>query len=107
MLRAGILAFASSAFAFTPCPIQGPDFPSPSDLTNDIILKNALNNITSSLDNATEASSALLTDLKSNETSYSVTIFDAESTLLSYHHTADALTLAPESVSNVTGMNDI
>ncbi|KAM0722514.1 hypothetical protein Q7P37_001955 [Cladosporium fusiforme] len=105
MLRTGVVAisaFTSFAFAFTPCPIQGPDFPAPSSLAKDSIFQDALKNISASLDNVTEASSALLTDLKANETSYSINVFDFESTLLSYHHTADAAALAPESVSNVT-----
>lgn len=108
MLRTGVVtisAFTSFAFAFTPCPIQGPDFPAPSSLSKDSIFQDALKNISASLDNVTEASSALLTDLKANETSYSINVFDFESTLLSYHHTADAAALAPESVSNVTGMD--
>lgn len=94
----------SSALAFTPCPIQGPDYPAPSGLADDPVFKDVVSTLTQSLDNATEQSNALLTNLKANETSYSVVVFDAKSTLLSYHHTADALTLAPESVSEVTGM---
>jgi hypothetical protein len=94
----------SSALAFTPCPIQGPDYPEPSGLADDPVFKDVVSTLTQSLDNATEQSNALLTNLKANETSYSVVVFDAKSTLLSYHHTADALTLAPESVSEVTGM---
>jgi CubicO group peptidase (beta-lactamase class C family) len=94
----------SSALAFTPCPIQGPDYPAPSGLADDPVFKDVISKLTQSLDNATEQSNALLTNLKANETSYSVVVFDAKSTLLSYHHTADALTLAPESVSEVTGM---
>jgi len=94
----------SSALAFTPCPIQGPDYPAPSGLADDPVFKDVISKLTQNLDNATEQSNALLTNLKANETSYSVVVFDAKSTLLSYHHTADALALAPESVSEVTGM---
>ena len=94
----------SSALAFTPCPIQGPDYPAPSGLADDPVFKDVISKLTQGLDNATEQSNALLTNLKANETSYSVVVFDAKSTLLSYHHTADALTLAPESVTEVTGM---
>lgn len=93
----------SNALAFTPCPIQGPDYPAPSNLADDPVFKNVIDQLTQSLDNATEQSNALLTNLKANETSYSVVVFDAKSTLLSYHHTADALALAPESISEVTG----
>jgi hypothetical protein len=95
----------SSALAFTPCPIQGPDYPAPSGLADDPVFKDVISKLTQSLDNATEQSNALLTNLKANETSYSVVVFDAKSTLLSYHHTADALALAPESVSEVTSMS--
>ena len=95
-----------SALAFTTCPIQGPDYPAPSSgLANDRVFENVVSKLTQSLDNATEQSNALLTNIKTNETSYSVVVFDAKSTLLSYHHPADALTLAPESVSEVTGVN--
>jgi hypothetical protein len=93
----------SNAFAFTPCPIQGPDYPAPSGLADDLVFKDIVNKISQSLDNATEQSNAQLTNLRANETSYSVIVFDTKSTLLSYHHTADALALAPESVSKVTG----
>ena len=93
----------SSSLAFTPCLIQGPDYPAPSGLANDPVFKDVVNKLTQSLDNATEQSNALLTNLKANETSYSVVVFDTKSTLLSYHHTADALALAPESVFEVTG----
>jgi hypothetical protein len=97
----------SSALAFTPCPIQGPDYPAPSGLADDAVFKDVVSKLTQSLDNATEQSNALLTNLKANETSYSVVVFDAKSTLLSYHHTADALALAPGSVSEVTGMHAV
>jgi hypothetical protein len=93
----------SNALAFTPCPIQGPDYPAPSGLAEDVAFKDVIDKISQSLDNATEQSNALLSNLRANETSYSVIVFDAKSTLLSYHHTADALALAPESVSEVTG----
>jgi len=100
-----ISVLLSSALAFTPCPIQGPDYPAPSRLADDAVFKDVVIKLTQSLDNATEQSNALLTNIKANETSYSVVVFDAKSTLMSYHHTANALTLAPESVSEVTGMN--
>jgi hypothetical protein len=93
----------SNALAFTPCPIQGPDYPAPSGLAEDVAFKDVIDKISQSLDNATEQSNALLSNLRANETSYSVIVFDAKSTLLSYHHTADALALAPESVSEVSG----
>jgi hypothetical protein len=93
----------STALAYKPCAIQGPDYPAPSGLADDAVFQDIIKGIAQSLDNATEQSNALLTPLKSNETSYSVLVFDANSTLLSYHHTADALALAPESVSEVTG----
>jgi hypothetical protein len=93
----------SNALAITPCPIQGPDYPAPSGLAEDVAFKDIIGKISQSLDNATEQSNALLSNLRANETSYSVIVFDAKSTLLSYHHTADALALAPESVSEVTG----
>jgi hypothetical protein len=93
----------SNTLAFTPCPIQGPDYPAPSGLAEDVAFKDVIDKISQSLDNATEQSNALLSNLRANETSYSVIVFDAKSTLLSYHHTADALALAPESVSEVSG----
>lgn len=99
-----LTALLSSAVAFTPCPLQGPDYPAPSGLASDPVFKDVVSKLTQNLDNAAEQSNALLTNLKANETSYSVVVFDAKSTLLSYHHTADALSLAPESVSEVTGM---
>lgn len=97
----------SNALAYTPCAIQGPDYPTPSGLADDLVFKGVIDNMSQSLDNATTQSNALLTNLRANETSYSVIVFDADSTLLSYHHTADALALAPESVSKVTGMSAI
>ena len=93
----------SSALAYTPCPIQGPDYPAPCGLADDLVFEDVISKLTQSLNNATELSNALLTNLKANETSYSVVVFDANSTLLSYHHTADPPTLANESVSEVTG----
>jgi hypothetical protein len=93
----------ASALAYSPCGIQGPDFPAPSGLAGDPDFQKVIEGITQSLDNVTEQSNAMLTPLKSNETSYSVVVFDAKSTLLSYHHTADAPSLAPESVAEVTG----
>jgi hypothetical protein len=93
----------STALAYSPCGIQGPDYPAPSGLAGDPVFQNIIEGITQSLDNATQQSSAMMTPLKSNETSYSVLVFDANSTLLSYHHTADAPSLAPESVSEVNG----
>lgn len=101
VLLCSVLLFSASAF--TPCPVQGPDYPGPSHLADDLVFKDVLANISRNLDNATEQSSAQLTDLKANETSYSAILFDTHSTLLSYHHTADAVALAPESVSEVSG----
>lgn len=79
----------SRALAFTPCPVQGPDYPAPSGFADDPVFKDVVSKLTRSLDNATEQNNALLTNLKANETSYSVVVFDAKSTLLSYHHTVD------------------
>jgi len=93
----------SSALAYSPCAIQGRDYPAPSGLSDDLGFQDIIESIAQSLANATEQSNALLTPLKSNETSYSVLVFDSNSTLLSYHHTADAPALAPESVSEVNG----
>lgn len=106
MLRLSVLCSSvllSTAFAYSPCGIQGPDYPAPSRLTDDLVFQNVIGNLTDSLDAAVERSNALLTPLRSNETSYSVLVFDANSTLLSYHHTADAPSLAPESVPEVNG----
>jgi hypothetical protein len=106
MLRPSILCSSvllSTAFAYSPCGIQGPDYPAPSGLAGDPVFQNVIEDIAHTLDNATEQSIAMMTPFKSNETSYSVLIFDADSTLLSYHHTADAPSLAPESVPEVTG----
>lgn len=106
MLRRNIIALLAllpNSLAFKPCPIQGPDFPAPSRLAQDSVFKAVLKNISQSLDDATNSSNALLTDLKANETSYSIAVFDVESTLLSFHHTADAKALAPESVPKVKG----
>lgn len=98
-------ALVSSTLAFKPCPVQGPDCPAPSGLATDPVFEDVLNQITQSVENATEQSIAELTNLKANETSYSVIVFDVNSTVLSYHHTADAIALAPESVSHVDGTN--
>ena len=98
-----LLALLPASLASKPCPIQGPDFPRPSQLAQDPVFKDVLRNLSLKLDNVTSSSNDLLTDLKANETSYSIAIFDVDSTLLSFHHTADAKTLAPESVSKVTG----
>jgi CubicO group peptidase (beta-lactamase class C family) len=106
MLRPFVLCSSvllATTLAYSPCGIQGPDYPAPSGLAGDPVFQNIIEGITQSLDNATEQSNAMMTPLKSNETSYSVLIFDANSTLLSYHHTADAPSLAPESVPEVTG----
>lgn len=102
-----LLLLTTSALAYTPCPIQGPDYPEPSGLADDSVFKEVVAKISQSLDNATAQSNALSTNLKANETSYSVIVFDAKSTLLSYHHTANVIALAPESVSEVTGTSII
>ena len=86
-LSLSVLVF--SALAFTPCPIQGPDYPAPSGLAEDPVFKDVVSKLTQSVDNATEQNNALLTNPKASETSYSVVVFDAKSTLLSYHHAAD------------------
>jgi hypothetical protein len=93
----------STAFAYSPCGIQGPDYAAPSGLAGDPVFQNIIEGIAQRLDNATDQSNAMMTPLKSNETSYSILVFDADSTLLSYHHTADAPSLAPASVAEVTG----
>jgi len=95
------LALLSSALAY--CGIQGPDYPAPSGLADDPVFQDIIGNLTDSLGAAIKHSNALLTPLRSNETSYSILVFDADSTLLSYHHTADAPSLAPESVPEVNG----
>lgn len=97
-----LLLLLSYVLAYTPC-LQGPDYPTPSGLADDPMFKEVVGKISRSLENATAQSNTLLTDLKANVTSYSVIVFDAKSTLLSYHHTADALALAPQSVPKVTG----
>lgn len=85
------------------CGLLGPAFPPPAGLASDTFFDQVLGNITDSLQNATETSNAQLTDLVANETSYSIGVFDANTTLLSFQHTADARTLANESVKAVDG----
>ena len=92
-------------FAYTPCRIQCPNYPAPSGLSDDSTFEEVIANVSGTIEDATKESKLLLTDLKANETSYSIAIFNGESTLFTYHHTADALALAPESVSEVNGMS--
>lgn len=81
------LALFASASAQQPsnyCPLLGPDFPPPTDLSNDPAFTTAIQDITSTLGQATSNGSL-------SETSLSVQIFDASDAgpLLNFAYTAD------------------
>nr|OQO28615.1 hypothetical protein B0A51_03331 [Rachicladosporium sp. CCFEE 5018] len=96
------IAAIAVAVPYVPCGILGPDYPAPLGLSSDLVFKDVVQNISDALKNATVADDALLTTLKANQTSWSIGIFDLDSTLLSVQHTADTATLANESVKAVT-----
>lgn len=101
-----LAALTAQAVADT-CGLAGPGFPAPSSLASDALFKSIVRNITVGLDTATKSGKAFGLDLATNETSYSIGVFDAGSTLLSYQHTADAFALAKDSVKAVDGkLND-
>lgn len=98
------LATLSTAVAANVCGLNGPGFPAPSNLASDTLFKSIIQNITNGLDIATKSGKAFGLDLATNETSYSIGVFDAGSTLFSYQHTADAIALGADSVKKVDGM---
>lgn len=86
------------------CGLRGPAYPAPTSLAADGPFQSLIRNITVGLDAATKAGSVSGLNLETNETSYSVGVFDTESTLLSYQHTAtNPLALAGDSVRAVDG----
>nr|OQO26206.1 hypothetical protein B0A51_06005 [Rachicladosporium sp. CCFEE 5018] len=96
------IAAIAVAVPYVPCGILGPDYPAPLGLSSDLVFKDVVQNISDALKNATVADDALLTTLKANQTSWSIGIFELDSTLLSVQHTADTATLAKGSVKAVT-----
>jgi len=97
-----LAAIANQALA-VPCGLLGPAFPAPTNLAKDTTIAPVLKNITDSLSAAIKNGTALYTNLIANETSYSIGVFDTSSTILSWQHTADEITLGKDSVKHVDG----
>jgi len=97
-----LAAIATQAVA-VPCGLLGPAFPAPTNLAKDKAIAPVLKNITDSLSAAIKNGTALYTNLIANETSYSIGVFDTNSTIYSFQHTADEIALGKDSVKKVDG----
>jgi CubicO group peptidase (beta-lactamase class C family) len=106
---ASVLAAATAAMAatfsvstpFTPCPILGPVFEPPTNLCNSTSFQAVLKNLSSTIDTIVSAAETPFGAIPTNETSFSIGIFDAHETLFSYQHTAQVLQNSSQGVKTV------
>lgn len=100
-----MLAAVPRSYAAAPdCPYLGPDFPKPTELSTNEIMKAAFSNLTSVLDAAINTEVSDYGNFKANTNSWSIQIFDTQSSTPLYqnHHTQPNLT----SLSSV-GVNTV
>ena len=96
--------FTATTIAFKPCPLLGPVFEPPTDLSTDSTFQNAVDTLKQALDNSTETGSTPYGDLAASNNSFSIGIFDATSPgqLFSYEYSSPVLQKASQGVKHVT-----
>ncbi|KAK5738679.1 hypothetical protein LTR17_005811 [Elasticomyces elasticus] len=98
-----VLAASSLAVsAYKPCPLLGPVFEAPDSLCEANIFQSALRNLTATLDYAGRSGVTPFGKIPSEATSFTVGIFDAESTLFSHQYSSPALKNDTAGVKTVT-----
>ncbi|KAK5137383.1 hypothetical protein LTR08_008961 [Meristemomyces frigidus] len=99
-----VVLSSSLVFAYIPCPLLGPVFPAPTELSQSTTFQDALGNLSSILDNVTTTGLTPYGAIPSNATSFSIGIFDAKSPggLYSYQYSSPALQQGTEGVKQVT-----
>ncbi|KAK5675107.1 hypothetical protein LTS10_012181 [Elasticomyces elasticus] len=98
-----VLAASSLAVsAYKPCPLLGPVFEAPDSLCEATIFQSALKNLTATLDYAGRSGVTPFGKIPSEATSFTVGIFDAESTLFSHQYSSAALKNGTAGVKTVT-----
>ncbi|KAJ9607217.1 hypothetical protein H2200_008289 [Cladophialophora chaetospira] len=87
------LLLARTVTSFQPCPIFGPGFPAPKNLSASSILKPAFANFTSLIDSIISSSKSKYGPFDSNTTTFSLEFFSTSSdvSLYEYHHIAPGL----------------
>lgn len=88
------------------CPYLGPDFPKPQGLSTSTVMQSAFSNLTATLAAAVSAEQSDYGDFKANTNSWSIQVFDTQSSAPLYenHHTQPNLpSLNSSGVSVVDG----
>jgi len=114
------LALYSSTFAqagFSPCPIIGPRYPQPSQVTESPYVQEALQNLTAALDGLVQSGgNSSYTETTPNTTTFSIALFDSVDApdvhipfIYEYHHSAprfnNKTSVDADSVYNVGGLS--
>lgn len=94
--------FPLTTHAFTTCPLQGPSFPPPTNLSSSKIIKDATASLTELLDETISSGNSSYGIFDSN-VSYSLGIFSTSETkpLFIKHHSSDLLKSAPVGVKRL------
>lgn len=100
----GVLSLAAIAIAYQPCPLLGPVFPAPTNLTSSSYLEAAFSALKESLDNATSTGVTQFGPWPASNNSFSIGVFDLKDQLFSYQYSSEQLQQTPkgQGVTQVT-----
>ena len=98
------LAAATSILAYKPCPLLGPVFEPPENLSTSSPFQNALNGLKTTLDNATKTGKTPYGSWPVTNNSFSLGIFDATTPtqLFSYQFTSKQIQNSKQGVTDVS-----
>jgi hypothetical protein len=90
--------------AFTNCPLIGPEFPAPTNLSSSNTVQSAMTNLTQFIQQTLSSSNSSYGPFDSTNTSFSLEIFSTHEpdSLYTQHYTAPAVAASQQGVKNVT-----
>lgn len=114
----GVSTFIAHGLAesvYSPCPILGPRYSRPTNISESKIVQQALQNLTAALDDLNISGNSSYTQATPNTTTYSIALFDANDIspglLYEYHHVAETFqntsSIDASSVYNVGGLSQL
>lgn len=103
ILATVVILFVRTVLSFQQCPILGPGFPSPRNLSSSTVIKSASSNFTSLIESVISTAQSPYGPFDSNTTTFSLEVFSTsdDSPLYQYHHTASGLAYSGTGVRNV------
>jgi hypothetical protein len=100
-----VVALHAVPMTSSPCPLLGPDYPAPRNLSKNAIVRKANTSLSELIRRTVQTSSSSFGLVNSSSTTFSINIFSAHESkpLFEYHHTAPALTNSSSGTKSVDG----